>query len=135
MFLGFNVSAGDTMLAEVWACDSSYNIDYSGGFGCFYLYDYNTDNYSDSRLNQINTFQGLTGEFIAEDNAPNNACNASGTYTDFGTISKADLWTYDNVTGGEPYFDADPNSFYGMISVNASSQIIGFAAPYTDSYL
>jgi hypothetical protein len=133
-YVGLNVSAGDSLLTQVWACNANYSTQYTGGYGCFYLYDYNTQQYSFSQLKQINTFQGQTAEIIAENNAPNNVCGANGTYTDFGSVQNAAFWTYDT-SGTLHDWQSDPNGYYQVISVDASNYILGIGYPNPNSYL
>jgi hypothetical protein len=75
-----NVTPGDYIYSEAWACDSAGNVNSSGGYGCFWVYDYTaawvvscttpfgTPCYS---LTAINTFTGATAEAIIEKNWPN----------------------------------------------------------------
>ncbi len=38
----FTPSPGDKILAQVWYCDANGAVNLNGGFGCSYLYDYNS---------------------------------------------------------------------------------------------
>jgi hypothetical protein len=133
-YLGYNVSAGDSMLAEVWAGDGSCRTaDYSGGYGCFYLVDVTNGWTYLGVLSQINQFQGLTAEFIAEDNAPNNACDSNGTYTDFATVKA--VFSAVDTTNTTHTWQSDPNGYVRMLSASASNQLLGFAAPLSPNKL
>jgi hypothetical protein len=71
----FSVNPGDTILAEAWACDSVGNLNFSGGYGCFFIEDTTTGAYSScfsstgspcSSIEAPSTFLGDTAEFIME---------------------------------------------------------------------
>ncbi len=75
---GIPVASADVILSQEWYCDSVGNINVNGGYGCTYLYDYNTR----ATLNCVKAnaalpacasvpkgasgTPGLSGEFIAE---------------------------------------------------------------------
>lgn len=71
-----NVSPGDYIYAEAWACDSSGSVNSGGGYGCFYFDDYtqswsvtcDTPSSSCASLAAINSFTGATAEAIEENN-------------------------------------------------------------------
>jgi hypothetical protein len=88
----FFVNPGDTIFSEAWACDANGAVNISGGFGCFFAQDLNTNQFMDCNLANSGscrslpakvTFQGLTAEAIVENNA-NAWCTGGGTFDDFG---------------------------------------------------
>jgi len=71
----FSVSPGDGILAEAWACDSSGNVNISGGYGCFFIEDTTSGSFRSctsptgspcASIQAPSTFLGFTGEFIIE---------------------------------------------------------------------
>ena len=64
----FYVAKGDNVYADAWACASDGTNLASGGYGCFYLYDYTTNppQVFSTALSAINTFQGQSAEAIIE---------------------------------------------------------------------
>ncbi|MGD0839426.1 MAG: G1 family glutamic endopeptidase [Polyangia bacterium] len=132
-YLGFNVYAGDSMLAEVWAGDSSCRSpNFSGGYGCFYLVDITSGWSSLSELPQYAQFQGLSAEFMAEDNSAA-ACSGDEAYTDYGTVYVH--FDAEDTNGNMHSFRSDPTGYTRVVSANSSNQQLGFAAVNTNSDL
>jgi hypothetical protein len=138
-WLGFNVAAGDTFFGEAWACDANGNTNASGGFGCFFGEDTTTgvSMMCDTRsgtctsLPQINQFVGATAEAIIEDNAPNNWCNASGTFAKYGS---AYMYFMARDKNGITHDWATDNPNIVTINVvNSSGQFLGQAGLSTSS--
>ena len=124
--MGINVSPGDLIRVEVWACDSNSNLNYNGGYGCYWVYDFNGGTVSQTKLGQINPFVGRSAEFIAEDNSPNNACNASGTYTKFSSVLNSHVDAYDRNFHQHTW--KTDSGYQKILNANSSNQLLGFAS-------
>jgi hypothetical protein len=112
----FNVSAGDHIVAEAWACDSNGNVNISGGWGCFFIEDTTTGDLRSctqptgtpcSSIAAPSTFRGVTAEFILEKKTqfmpdhwqavvlPGDALDTSGNWETFGAFD----YTLSTITG------------------------------------
>jgi hypothetical protein len=112
----FTVGETNEILAEAWACDSNGNLNYSGGYGCFFIEDTTTGtsvtcNKPTAKpcpsIQAPSTFKGYTAEFILEKKtqfmpdhfgAPISSAESldtNGTWETFG----ADAYTLATITG------------------------------------
>ena len=86
----FGVAAGDTVLGEAWACDSSGNMNAAGGYGCYVIEDVtgsvqiadcsqppnpNGPFNPCSSLPEFNQFVGATAEAVIERRPDSNGNN------------------------------------------------------------
>jgi peptidase A4-like protein len=115
----FPASATDEIHAEAWACNSTGGIDFSGGFGCFFIEDTTTGSFRSctsqtgtcKSIMAPSTFLGLTAEFILEKkttfmpdhfSAPMSLAEAEDTSDSWETFGEYnyDLATITGVHGG-----------------------------------
>jgi hypothetical protein len=133
--LGVNVAPGNQIIASTWACDSSGNFSYSGGYGCFQLQNQSesppvivnctTPSGACPSLAQINTYVGASAEAIVEDNGPNNFCGVNGTFTNFGTVSDGRFFANDTTGNTRDWATDGTNNQVTVI--NASGQTLATA--------
>jgi hypothetical protein len=124
---------GDKIFSQEWYCDSQGNININGGYGCTYLYDYN----SGALLNctvangspcwSVKASSGMTfgkaAEFIIEDQSPQ--VGSSTAFTDFTPEVTMTGSAYSTTTGSfSQTVNNDPNVYVLTDFTKTTSHVV-----------
>jgi len=119
------IMAGDQMFGESAACNSSGDLDYSGGFGCFWLADFsqNPPVGQSTMLPDLEPFVGESADAIAEDSSMEaQFCGTAGNeWLNFGSV-KIELQAERTDTGStEHNFGSDNSTAWGIEGLGTDS--------------
>jgi hypothetical protein len=123
----------DQIFSEEWYCDSQGNLNINGGYGCTYLYDYNSGALLNCTLANgspcwsVKAIPGMTlgkaAEFIIEDQSPQ--VGPSSAFTDFTPEVTMTGSAYSSTTGSfSQTIDNDPNVYVLTDFTKTTSHIV-----------